>query len=618
MKQCIPIDSDKSYLLSYAPELLNILQNPKSVGDFLALSELYRRMGAPEKEIEMIEKAFSKDSNDPRLLLVIAKSQFVAGQKKEARKLFSQYLADNRSGSRWGEKPYSTFYFSSMAYPGPYLFLLSLLSIFFWFAWARKFISSASRKKWILAMVISLQVLLSIEFVTTGSIYHLGLLLLVVFIPSGALLWNWLLSPILKPLLRGISSVFNGIGFANAISSIPLKLRIPLAIASLFSLVTLAPLIPVFKFRLGFSMILVLVFYGLVSSFLINFFRSSKSLQVSMKWIGIAATLPFLFSYFISHWEDLGTPLLIASLPSEQALRDLMIYLAFWLSSAFLGIHIAKILSHALIDPLKDILGSLSRVQEGNFNIRLVPFSHDELGTVALAVNEMAEGLKSREEMKKTFSRYVDEKVAFEILSQTNQGNPILGQDFRATILFSDLRGFTRLSEQLTPQELISVLNLYFGKMVQTVKAHEGVIDKFIGDAMLCVWGVPKQIEKSTLLAVKCALQMQKDMVWVNKELGEKGLPILEMGIGINYGSLVAGSLGSEDRMEYTVIGDVVNTAQRIESQAKAQSVLLGDSAYQQVKEQVQAIPVGEIELKGKEKPLKLWRVLELSHEALF
>lgn len=609
MEKCIPIASDKSSLLSYTPQLLKILENPKSVSDYLTLSELYRRMGEPEKEIEMIEKAFTKDSNDPRLLLVIAKSQFSAGQKKEARKLFSQYLSETRVGYRWWEKPYSSFYFASMAYPGPSLALLFLFSAFSFFLFLKKFVASVPLRKWSLLGLLSLQLLLSVEFFSTGSVYHLALLLLAALVPIGLVVWSQFLSPLFAPIKHWIAALLNGIRFVSQISSIPLKVRVPLAIASLFALVTLVPLIPQIKLRFGLSMILVLVFYGLLSSFLISFFRTSHSLQISMKWIGISATFPFLISYFISHWEDLGSPLLLAQLPSSQSLRDLGIYISFWLSSALLGIHMSKILAHALIEPLKDILKSLQLVREGNFNIELLPQSQDEMGTVALAVNNMAEGLKSREEMKKTFSRYVDDKVASEILSQENHGELISGQEFKAAVLFSDLRGFTQLSETVTPSELVTLLNLYFGKMVNVIKAHDGVIDKFIGDAMLCVWGIPKPIPECTRQAVKCALEMQSELIKVKEELKQRGLPPIEMGIGINFGTLVAGSIGSQDRMEYTVLGDVVNTAQRIESQAKQQQILIGESVWLEVKEQFKAVAVGELTLKGKEKPLRVWEV---------
>jgi class 3 adenylate cyclase len=221
----------------------------------------------------------------------------------------------------------------------------------------------------------------------------------------------------------------------------------------------------------------------------------------------------------------------------------------------------------------------------------------------------MAEGLQRREFIEKTFSRYVDEKIAKRILGGSQDEINIAGQKMNATVLFSDIRGFTTLSEQLPPEEVVQVLNTYFSKMVATVKSHGGVIDKFIGDAMLCVWGVPHPVENGTLQAVRCALEMQKEMKVLNEEFSARGLPSLGVGIGINVGSVVAGSLGSSDRMEYTVIGDVVNTAQRVESKAPAGSVLLTDPTYQTFREAIEAESMGEFSLKGKAVPMTLWSV---------
>jgi class 3 adenylate cyclase len=214
--------------------------------------------------------------------------------------------------------------------------------------------------------------------------------------------------------------------------------------------------------------------------------------------------------------------------------------------------------------------------------------------------------------VEKTFSRYIDPKVAERILSGNENEVNIAGQRLLATVLFADIRGFTKLSEQMPPEEVIKVLNIYFTKMVAVIRNHGGVIDKFIGDAMLCVWGVPHPIQNGTERAIQCAWKMQKEMELLNQDFIKKNMSTMGVGIGIHFGTVVAGTLGSSDRMEYTVIGDVVNTAQRVESKALANTILLTQEAFDEVKDLVTAQSIGMFSLKGKALPVPLWQIQEM------
>lgn len=601
---------DNSTLISLVPEILELGDQKKeklSVTDYLALSELYQKLGEPEKEMQMLEEALNINKEDPRIKLIIARSQFESGNKKAARESYQQYLKNSHQHQ---DRFYFILYVTAMAYPAAVFFVLVSLLLGFSYALLHK-------KS---LFVLFLSGILVFEFLTTGSVIPLGVLALSTFLTGflciGIPIWKTWLSRWFHSTLRFVFSVFHGVKLARFLVSIPIGVRVLISLANLFILGTVVPLLKNGDIRYALSGVCLFLFYGTVGSLIVTVVRSSKSLQNSMRWIGLAATLPFVVSYLMSHWSELGEPFLYARVPSSQAVQGFLNYLIFWGFSVVLALHLSKILADALIQPLKEILSKVQLIESGNFTARTQSTSQDELGALAVAVNHMAEGLQRREYIEKTFSRYIDPKVAERILSGNQDEVNIAGQRLSATVLFADIRGFTRLSEQMPPEEVIKVLNTYFGIMVTTVKNYGGVIDKFIGDAMLCVWGVPHSISNGTELAVQCAWQMQQGMQRLNQDFVRNGLPEIGVGIGIHFGTVVAGTLGSSDRMEYTVIGDVVNTAQRVESKAAANMILLTEEAYGAVKQFVKAHSMGSFSLKGKAAPVPLWQVSEVNENS--
>lgn len=602
-----------SQLISIVPEVHRLLgsigKNEKlGVADYLALSEFYQKLGEPEKELQMLEEALNVNKDDPRIKLIVARSQFEAGNQASARRSYQEYLSTSDQHS---DRLYFVIYVAAMAYPVP---VLSLIVLFLWgLSGVLKHQLKLRMSPWVVGVGLLMTGILVFEFATTGSVIPLGILLATVlfegFLCAWLPLWRHFLSQLTHLAMKWVANVLNGVKFARKIAAIPTGWRVLIALGTLFVLGTVVPLIEKGDVRYAVSGICLFFFYGNVGSLIVTVVRASKSLQSSMRWIGVAATLPFVVSYVLSHWSELGQPFLYARVPSGHAIQGFFNYLIFWSFSLVLALHLSKILADALIQPLKEILSKVQLIESGNFTARAQAISRDELGALATAVNHMAEGLQRREYVEKTFSRYIDPKVAERILSGDQNEVNIAGQRLTATILFADIRGFTRLSEQMPPEEVIQVLNTYFGKMVATVRAHGGVIDKFIGDAMLCVWGVPRAVSHGTELAVQCAWQMQKEMELLNQEFLKRGIPQIGVGIGVHHGVVVAGTLGSNDRMEYTVIGDVVNTAQRVESKAAAGTVLLTQEAYAAVQTHVEAICIGEFLLKGKAHPVPLWQV---------
>ncbi|HNN79357.1 MAG TPA: adenylate/guanylate cyclase domain-containing protein, partial [Leptospiraceae bacterium] len=208
-----------------------------------------------------------------------------------------------------------------------------------------------------------------------------------------------------------------------------------------------------------------------------------------------------------------------------------------------------------------------------------------------------------QEKIKEIFGKYVSQNIAEQII---NNEIVLTGEEKVATILFCDLKGFTTLSEKLSPQDLLNLLNYFFSEMVTIILRNGGFLDKFIGDAIMAVFGIPFNEEKHAEIAVNVAIEMQKKLKELNesKSFGEFQLA---MTIGIHTGNIIAGNLGSKERMDYTVIGDTVNLASRIQSLNKSYSsdILISDSTYKSLigSSNIFAREIDTVKVKGRNKP---------------
>jgi len=290
-------------------------------------------------------------------------------------------------------------------------------------------------------------------------------------------------------------------------------------------------------------------------------------------------------------------------------LRDFVILLATLLV-ALLG---AILMGGRIARPLGDLAGAMGRLQAGDFEQRST-FAHDndEVGDLAQAFNAMADGLKERERLRGTLGRYVSGDVAERILQEKSDA-ALPGELRHVTVLFLDVRGFTTVAEQLEPAEVLELLNEYFSIVVDRVSARGGSVNKFIGDAAMCIWGAPRLVETPERDAVICALEMQAAAADLSKRRRARGLTAVGFGIGINCGEAVAGNLGTSVRLEYTVIGDAVNLAQRLESHARAGEILVSQEIYEKVQALVEAVSREPVKLKGKAQPVSLWEITRLS-----
>lgn len=231
-------------------------------------------------------------------------------------------------------------------------------------------------------------------------------------------------------------------------------------------------------------------------------------------------------------------------------------------------------------------------------------------------IGEAAKLEQEAAHVKGVLSRYVSEQVAETILGKDfNLG---VGRRQRVTLMFTDIRGFTHMSERMLPEEVVQLLNSYFSRMVETLFANDGMLDKYIGDGMMAIFGAPVPSKDHAEKAVRAALQMRHELKAFNEERVAAGHSPIKIGIGIHTGECVIGNIGSERRLDYTAIGDAVNTASRIEGLTKEHGadILISAETYAELKDLVRVRHLPEVELRGKLSRQDLYIVEGLVSEA--
>jgi adenylate cyclase len=273
--------------------------------------------------------------------------------------------------------------------------------------------------------------------------------------------------------------------------------------------------------------------------------------------------------------------------------------------------------SKSISVPLKTLSAAAQRIRDGEFEISLRSKSRDEIGVLTESFVEMGRGLAERERLKDTFGRFINETIA----EQAMRGELTLGGETKhVTVFFSDIRSFTAISEKLEPQEVVEFLNSYMTRMVDCVNKTGGVVDKFIGDAVMAVWGAPVSSgspAQDALNCVRAAIAMRSSLLEFNRDRGGDKKPVIKIGCGINSGPVVAGQIGSTKRMEYTVIGDAVNLASRAESLNKplGTDILITENTWNLIGPQLLAEEMPPVQVKGKEKPVRLFAVVGLKDD---
>lgn len=259
------------------------------------------------------------------------------------------------------------------------------------------------------------------------------------------------------------------------------------------------------------------------------------------------------------------------------------------------------------------ILG-LERVERGDLSTRVDLFSEDEFGQISSGVNRMIRGLRERQRLHELFGIYLSPEISRAILEG---GVKLEGEAREVSVLFCDIRDFTRLSGQRAPSEVVVYLNDFFSRMASAVHARGGTINKFLGDGFLVVFGAPVHQPDHARRAVEAALAMEAELRAFNADLARQGQPPIEIGVGVDSGEVIAGNVGALERLEYTVIGDAVNCSSRIEQLNKSLGtrILISEMTYRRSGlEGGRLLP--PVSVKGIEEPLRVVAVGEKAGRA--
>lgn len=246
------------------------------------------------------------------------------------------------------------------------------------------------------------------------------------------------------------------------------------------------------------------------------------------------------------------------------------------------------------------MIEAAKKIEQGQFDFIIPANGDDEIGELAQRMNFMLQGLREREAMKQVFGKVVDPHIRDYLMKNSLK----LGGELKfVTILFCDLEGFSSLSERKNPLDVVNLLNQYFEVMTDVITKEKGHVNKYIGDALLAVFGAPLNMADHADAAISAAIKMQEALLFLNHKLNEEGIPPLKNRVGIHSGVVLACIIGSQLRMEYTVIGDAVNVASRLEKMAKEldQSILISEETWKHLKIQDRDVRfVNEIQIKGR------------------
>jgi len=264
----------------------------------------------------------------------------------------------------------------------------------------------------------------------------------------------------------------------------------------------------------------------------------------------------------------------------------------------------AYILSRSITQPIQALDTLVAKIGNGDFKAR-ANTRKDEIGSLATTVNQMAGDLEEKQKIRSLLGRVVSNEIAEELLKKDIE---LGGEEREVSVLFADIRNFTGLSETMSPSDMISLLNRYFERVANVIEAHKGVVDKYIGDEVMAVFGAPIASDDHASLAVKAGLSILEQLDLFNQRIGaELGFKI-KIGIGIASGKVVAGNLGSKSRMNYTLVGDTVNIASRLESLTKEyQKPLIVNQATQEQAPQFEWKSLGDVSLRGKSDSVRIY-----------
>lgn len=305
-------------------------------------------------------------------------------------------------------------------------------------------------------------------------------------------------------------------------------------------------------------------------------------------------------------------PIFEAVSSSQKKIRIIM------LACLLVGLLGAWLLASLVVKPIRRLVEGVKSITDGRYP-QIQVRSHDEIGLLVSSFNDMSKNLKEKELIKTAFSQYVSETVLESFLKNPNDLQPG-GTRTEATIVFTDIRNFTALAEQLEPSIVVQILNEYFSAVIEVVEKYEGYLDKFIGDAVMVVFGTPIRHLNDDERAVRAAIEMNQRFQSLKHKWLHEGYPKIEINIGINTGEVIAGNVGSSKKLAYTVIGDSVNMAARIEKLNKRfhTQILISHSTYTKLAPILDVVPLPPTRVRGKSDEIQVYIVVKFRSQDEF
>ncbi len=297
----------------------------------------------------------------------------------------------------------------------------------------------------------------------------------------------------------------------------------------------------------------------------------------------------------------------------EQAIQAII---SATLAIIGLGTVVSLWAGRRLSRPIKDLVAAKAAIDEGRYQVRIDERRRDEIGDLIEAFNDMAEGLLQKRQVEMALSRYVSNNVAQTVLQNLSSVS-LGGQHVKASVLFADIVGFTALAETLKPKAVAHLLNEYFGYISHATALYGGVVDKYIGDCAMLLFGVPEHDEAHALHAVSCAMLIQRIVDNLVVDRANRQQPAVRFRMGVNTGMMLAGNLGSTDRMQFTVVGDAVNLAARFCTYADPGAIVLSQDtvADPRVRERFEIMEHKAVRVRGKQTPVAVYQLLRCSPE---
>ncbi|MDV7338045.1 adenylate/guanylate cyclase domain-containing protein [Terasakiella sp. A23] len=300
----------------------------------------------------------------------------------------------------------------------------------------------------------------------------------------------------------------------------------------------------------------------------------------------------------------------------EEEYKLLVFHSVMTVIASVLGLGIASMITIVLVKNIRRLVAANEQVEIGQLDIAVPITTHDEVGKLSASFNNMVDGLRTKERIKDTFGKYMDPRIVSRLIDKPDFCN-LGGERYEMTVMFIDLKGYTSISEKLSPDELVDMLNLFLGRMTDAVSANHGVVNDFMGDAVMAYWGPPFSGEDDhALLACKAAVDARNNFQLfvqdVHEKLGERaeGLDI-DMRVGLSTGEVIAGNIGSSASRKYSLVGDPVNLGSRLEGANKnyGTHIIISERTRELAGETIHVRELDLIRVKGKTEPTRIYEL---------